>query len=78
MIVDAPWYVPITVIRRDLQIPTVKEEIHLQISVQCAPQCTSERPSSEPHGAIRQQAIAKKLAKRSAYQIRCLILVFRV
>jgi hypothetical protein len=27
MIVDAPWYVPNTVIRRDLQIPTVKEEI---------------------------------------------------
>jgi hypothetical protein len=25
--VDAPWYVPNTVIRRDLQIPTVKEEI---------------------------------------------------
>jgi hypothetical protein len=25
MIVDAPWYVPNTVIRRDLQIPTVKE-----------------------------------------------------
>jgi hypothetical protein len=27
MIVDAPWYVPNTVIRRDLQIATVKEEI---------------------------------------------------
>jgi hypothetical protein len=27
MIVDAPWYVPNTVIRRDLQIPTVKEEM---------------------------------------------------
>jgi hypothetical protein len=27
MIVDAPWYVPNTVFRRDLQIPTVKEEI---------------------------------------------------
>jgi hypothetical protein len=27
MIVDAPWYVPNTVIPRDLQIPTVKEEI---------------------------------------------------
>jgi hypothetical protein len=26
-IVDAPWYVPNTVIRRDLQISTVKEEI---------------------------------------------------
>jgi hypothetical protein len=28
MIVDAPWYVPNTAIQRDLQIPTVKEEIH--------------------------------------------------
>jgi hypothetical protein len=27
MIVDAPWYVPNTVIRRNLQIPTVKEKI---------------------------------------------------
>jgi hypothetical protein len=27
MIVDAPWYVPNMVIRRNLQIPTVKEEI---------------------------------------------------
>jgi hypothetical protein len=27
MIVDAPWYVPNMVIRRDLQIPTVKEAI---------------------------------------------------
>jgi hypothetical protein len=26
-IVDAPWYVPNTVLQRDLQIPTVKEEI---------------------------------------------------
>jgi hypothetical protein len=27
MIMDAPWYVPNTVIGSDLQIPTVKEEI---------------------------------------------------
>jgi hypothetical protein len=27
MVMDAPWYVPNTVIRKDLQIPTVKEEI---------------------------------------------------
>jgi hypothetical protein len=27
MIVNVPWYVSNTVIRRDLQIPTVKEEI---------------------------------------------------
>jgi hypothetical protein len=27
MLVDAPWYVPNKIIRRDLQTPTVKEEI---------------------------------------------------
>jgi hypothetical protein len=27
MIIDAPWYVPNTLIRRGLQIPSVKEEI---------------------------------------------------
>jgi hypothetical protein len=27
MIEDAPWYVPNTVIRRDLQAPTAKDEI---------------------------------------------------
>jgi hypothetical protein len=32
MIVDAPWYVPNTLIRRDLQIPSVKEEINLYSS----------------------------------------------
>jgi hypothetical protein len=28
MIVDAPWYMPNTVIQMDLYTPTVKEEIH--------------------------------------------------
>jgi hypothetical protein len=28
LIVDAPWYVPNSLIRRDLSCPTVKEEIH--------------------------------------------------
>jgi hypothetical protein len=32
MTVDAPWYVPNTVIRRDLQLPTVNEEIRLYSS----------------------------------------------
>jgi hypothetical protein len=27
MLVDVPWYVPNTVVRRELQAPTVKEEI---------------------------------------------------
>jgi hypothetical protein len=32
MIVDAPWYMPNTVIGRDLQTPTIKEEIRHYIS----------------------------------------------
>jgi hypothetical protein len=68
MIVNAFWYVPNTVIRRDLPISTVREEIRRYSS--------HIRPSSEPHGAIRQQAIAKTPAKRSAYQIPSISVVF--
>jgi hypothetical protein len=41
MIGDAPWYVPNTVIRRDLQTPTVKEEIHRYSSQYSAYQISS-------------------------------------
>jgi hypothetical protein len=61
----APSYVPNTDIPRDLQTPTVQEEIRRYSS----PQRTPERPNSEPHGATRQQATAKTSAKRSAYRI---------
>jgi hypothetical protein len=64
MIVNTPWYVPNTVIRRDLQTPRVKEEIRLQLS------------NSKPHWVTRQQAIAKTPAKWSAYQIPGVIVVF--
>jgi hypothetical protein len=33
MIVDAPWYVPNVILRQDLQIPSVKEEIR-RVSIQ--------------------------------------------
>jgi hypothetical protein len=46
MIVDAPWYVPNTVIRRNLQIPTVKEEIQ-----RCSSQY-SARLSAHPNDLI--------------------------
>jgi hypothetical protein len=43
MIVDASWYVPNTVIRRDLHILTVKRRNPpLQLSIQCKPQRTSK------------------------------------
>jgi hypothetical protein len=44
MIVDAPWYVPNTVIRRALQTPAVKEEIRHYSSQY------SERLSVHPNG----------------------------
>jgi hypothetical protein len=46
MIVDAPWYVPNTVIRRDLQTQTVKEEIRRYSSQYSA------RPSAHPNDLI--------------------------
>jgi hypothetical protein len=46
MIVDAPWYVPNTVIRRDLQTPTDKEEI-CRYSSQY-----STRLSAHPNGLV--------------------------
>jgi hypothetical protein len=46
MIVDAPWYVPNTVIRRDPQIPTVKEEIRLYFSQYSA------HLSAHPNGLV--------------------------
>jgi hypothetical protein len=46
MIVDAPWYVPNTAIRRDLQTPTVKEEIR------CYSSQYSARLSAHPNFLI--------------------------
>jgi hypothetical protein len=74
MIADAPWYVPNTVIRRDFQIPTVKEEIRSYNIVLAS--AHSKLPNSKPHGATRQQAIAKTSAKLSAYQISSVIVLF--
>jgi hypothetical protein len=66
MIVDAPRYVPNTVIRRDLQTPTVKEEIHHYSSQYSA------RLSAQPNGLtvnLIELPDNKTLAKWSAYQI---------
>jgi hypothetical protein len=78
-IVDAPWYVLNTVIRKDLQTPRVKEQNpSLQLSIHCVLQFTPKRPSTELCGATRQQAIAKALAKQSAYLILSVIVLFVV
>jgi hypothetical protein len=46
-----------------------KDLVQLQLLIQCSPQRTPKWPSSEPHGATRQQATAKTNAKLSGYQI---------
>jgi hypothetical protein len=46
MIAGAPWYVPNAVIRRNLQTPTVKEEIRRHISQYSA------RLSAHPNGLV--------------------------
>jgi hypothetical protein len=69
MIVDTSWYVPNTVIRRDHQIPTVKEEIRRYSSQYSA------RLSADPNYLIV-NLIAKTPAKWSAYQIPSVIVVF--
>jgi hypothetical protein len=67
MILDASRYVPNAVI----QTPNPP----LQLWIQCSPQRTPKRPSSEPHGVTRQQAIAETPAKWSACQIPRVIVV---
>jgi hypothetical protein len=76
MIMDAPRYVPNMVVQRDLQIPTVKEEIHRYSSQYSARLNISKWPNSKPHWATRQQAIVKTPAKWSTYQIPSVIVVF--
>jgi hypothetical protein len=65
MIVEAPRYVPNTLIRRELQMPSVKEAISHYSSQYSA------RLTAHPNGILltlltRTQAPATPLAKRSA------------
>jgi hypothetical protein len=61
MIVDAAWYVPNTVIRRDLQTPAGKEEIRRYSSQYSA------RLSAHPNGLVvnlmEQQDINRRLRR---------------
>jgi hypothetical protein len=71
MIVDTPWYVPNTVIWRELQTPTVKEEIRRYRS----------QYSAHPNDLVvnlMEQPDNKTPAKWSAYQITSVIVVFVV
>jgi hypothetical protein len=80
MIVDAPWYVPNTIIQRDPQTATVEEEIC------CYSSQYSARLSTHPDDLIvnlmaqldNNKVIPKTLANTSAYQIPSVIIVFVV
>jgi hypothetical protein len=72
------WYMPNMVIRRDLQIPTVKEEIHHYSSKYSARLRAHRNVLIVNHIELshNKQAIAKTPAKWSAYQIPSVIVVF--
>jgi hypothetical protein len=81
IIVDAPWFVPNTVIRRDFQTPTFKEEIRRYSSQYSAhlnahPNFQVVNLMAQPY--IQHQAIAKTFDRRSAYEIVNVIVVFVV
>jgi hypothetical protein len=65
MIVDAPLYVPITVIRRDLRIPTIKEEIRRyssQYSAQDVVVTSWSKPTTT--GCCRQDAYSEDICRK--------------
>jgi hypothetical protein len=67
---------------RERSIPTERPPLvgaeNVVIAFYFSYECTPKRPSSEPHDATRQQAIAEIPAKWSAYQIPSVTVVFVV
>jgi hypothetical protein len=74
--VDASWWVPNTVIRRDRQTPAVKEEIRHYSSQYRAR--LGGHPNDLVVNLMAQQEIVKKPAKRSTIQIPSVIILFVV
>jgi hypothetical protein len=75
MIVDTHQYVP----KGSPNTNSYRRNLPLQLSIQCSPQHTPKRPSSEPLGTSRkQQATVKAPAKWSPYQIPSVTVVFVV
>jgi hypothetical protein len=78
IIVDLPWYVPNTVIWRDLQTQQLKKKSTTAAQYSALLSTWPNDLLVNWHGATRQQAIAVALAKWSAYQIPSLIAIFVV
>jgi hypothetical protein len=72
--VDGTWYMPSTVIRRDLQIPTVKEEIRHYNSKYSA--CLSAHPNDLTVNFMELPDDCEDTCQMFAYQILSVILVF--
>jgi hypothetical protein len=69
MITDAPWYVPNVILRQDLQIPSVKEEIR-RFGIQYSSRLhTSQQPRSSSYGTTRTQATETTPANQSDHKI---------
>jgi hypothetical protein len=73
LLVDAPWYVHNHRIRRDLQMPSVKEEI-CRSSDRYYTRLITHLAHLAPPGTTH-QAIATTYAQRSAWQIHLIIVV---
>jgi hypothetical protein len=76
MITYAPWYVPNTVLRQDLQITSVKEEIHIFSTQYRA--CLYTHPNNlTVHLTVspRPQTTETTSAHRSTHQISCVNVV---
>jgi hypothetical protein len=66
LIVVAPWYVSNSVIRKDLQIPTIKRRNQpLKHPLRCSPPCTHQCTYRVTHRAANPQASAPILAPTS-------------
>jgi hypothetical protein len=76
VIVDAPCSDPIRLDPKGSpNTNSYKRNPPLQLSIQCSPQRTPKRPSSESHRASRQQATGKTRARCSAHQLPSVIAV---
>jgi hypothetical protein len=78
MIVDVPWKVPNTFIRKGFLTPAVKEEIHHYSSQYSARISAHPNDPVENLKAQTQNTRLPRNAIRSAYQIPSVILVFMI
>jgi UDP-N-acetylglucosamine pyrophosphorylase len=73
---DAHWYVPNEIIRKDLHIPAVKKRsAALELPIYEAPQHAPQLTHSKSSTTSKKKAIAKTPANRNAEQFQYVIIV---